>query len=228
MQENLAGKFIVIDGADGSGKATQTELLQKRMEQENIKVETLDYPRYGKESAYFVEQYLNGHYGSAEEVSGKLASIFYALDRFDSKKEINDLLQAGNLVISNRYVSSNAGHQGGKISDKARRDEFLNWLYDLEYNICGLPKPDLNIYLHVPWEIGQKLVDQKKSREYINGKKRDIHEADSQHLKNAQETYLYLVEQENNWVKIDCIKDDQLMSREEIHEKIWGAIQAMI
>lgn len=224
----MKGKFIVIDGADGSGKATQTEILRKRLHDEDIKIKDLEYPRYGEQSAYFVEQYLNGKYGKADEVSGKLASLFYALDRFDSREEINNYLSKGYLLISNRYVSSNAGHQGGKISDKAKRDEFLDWLYDLEYNICKLPKPDLNIYLHVPWEIGQKLVDKKEARNYINGKKRDIHEADNNHLKNAQETFLYLVEREDNWLKIDCVKDDKLMSREEIHKKIWDTVLAYI
>lgn len=224
----MNGKLIVIDGSDGSGKATQTEYLLKRFKKEKYKVDTLDFPRYGRKSAYFLEKYLNGKYGGVDDVNGRLSSLFFALDRYDAKFDAIKKMDQGINIIANRYVSSNAGHQGGKISDKVERDKFLDWLYDLEYNICGLPKPDLNIYLHIPWKIGQKLVDKKGEREYIKGKKRDIHEADSEHLKNAQETYLYLIEKEPNWVRIDCIENDILMSREEIHDKVWEVVQAKI
>ena len=113
----MKGNLIVIDGTDGSGKATQTKLLVEFLKNKGVLVEMLDYPRYSNPSAYFAEQYLNGRYGSADEVSPKLASLFYALDRFDSKKSIIESLNKGKIVISNRYVSANAGHQGGKIKD---------------------------------------------------------------------------------------------------------------
>jgi len=222
------GKFIVIDGSDGSGKETQTKYLLKRLKKENFKTDLLDFPRYGYKSAYFVESYLNGKYGNAEEVNEKLASLFYALDRFDAKDDAIKKLNQGINIIVNRYVSSSAGHQGGKISDKEKRKKYLDWLYDLEYNICGLPRPNLNIYLHVPWEIGQKLIDKKGARDYIKGKKRDIHEEDSDHLRNAQKSYLDLVEKEPNWVRIDCIKNGKLMSREDIHKKVWNVVSVVL
>lgn len=222
------GKFIVIDGSDGSGKTTQIEYLLKRLKKENYKVNSLDFPQYGKKSAYFVENYLNGIYGKADEVGEKLASLFYALDRFDAKAFANEKLDQGINIIVNRYVSSSAGHQGGKISDPERRKRYLDWLYDLEYNVCGIPKPDLNIYLHVPWEMGQRLVDKKEARDYINGKKRDIHEEDSEHLKRAQQSYMDLVRKEPNWVRIDCIENGKLMSREDIHEKVWSVVRGIL
>lgn len=224
----MTGKLIVIDGADGSGKGTQTELLIKRLKEEGRDVLMLDFPRYESNSSYFVQKYLNGEYGSASEVSPKLASLFYALDRFDAKKEIITALRQNKIIISNRYVSSNAGHQGGKIKDEKEREQFLKWLYDLEYAICGLPRPDLNIYLNVPWETGQKLVDKKDPREYVNGKKRDIHEADSSHLRNTQKSFMHLTKIENNWIIIDCIKEDNLLKINEIHEMLYSKIKKNI
>lgn len=225
----MRGKLIVIDGADGSGKATQTKLLIAALKKHGKSVEMLDFPRYGKPSAIFVEKYLNGKYGTAEQVSPKLASLFYALDRYDAKQDITNALKKGKIIISNRYVSSNAGHQGGKIADKRKRNEFLDWLNNLEYDICGLPKPDLNIYLNVPAKIGQKLVDKKGHRDYVGGSKRDIHEKDSSHLKNAQESYLHLIRKEQkSWIKIDCIENKKLLSISQIHQKVLKAVKQKI
>lgn len=222
------GKLIVIDGSDGSGKATQINYLFKRMKEENYPVDVLDFPQYDKNSSYFVQNYLNGKYGKADEVNEKLASLFYALDRFDARDDTNKKLDEGINIIVNRYVGSSAGHQGGKISDPEKRKKYLDWLYDLEYNICRIPKPDLNIYLHVPWEIGQKLVDKKEAREYIKGKKRDIHEDDREHLKKAQQSYIELVEEDPDWKRVDCIEGGELMSREDIHKKVWEVVEQIL
>ena len=191
----MRGKLIVLEGTDGCGKGTQTQLLIEYLKKQGLDVEKLDFPNYKSPGAYFVEQYLNGEYGSAKEVSAKKASLFFALDRFDKRKEITKSLEKGKILISNRYVSSNAGHQGGKIRDPKERQNLLDWLYDLEYEILELPKPDFQIYLHIPYDIAQKLVDNKseKEREYAKGKKRDIHEEDKEHLKNAEESYNYLI-----------------------------------
>ena len=224
----MKGKLIVIDGADGSGKATQTKLLIKKLKKQGHKVDMLDFPKYGRKSAYFVEAYLNGKYGSADDVPPELASWFYALDRFDSKKEIIQKLESGYIIVSNRYVSANAGHQGGKISGKKKRDEFLDWLDNLEYNICGLPRPDINIYLNVPWQIGQTLVDKKGHRDYLGGNKRDIHEQDKNHLKNAQESYIHLIKSEPNWIKIDCVKNKELLSIEDVHDIVWDEVKRKV
>jgi dTMP kinase len=224
----MKGKLIVIDGADGSGKATQAKLLMEYLKSKKLDVEMLDYPRYGRPSAYFVEQYLNGKYGTVNEVSPRLASLFYSLDRFDSKKDIIDSLKQGKIVISNRYVSANAGHQGGKIKDLKQRNEFLDWLNNLEYETCGLPRPDIKIYLHVPYDIGQKLVDKKVQREYLGQKKRDIHEDDLDHLKNTEKAYIYLTKKESGWITIDCIENSKLLSIEKIHKKIVEKIKDLL
>ncbi len=218
----MRGKFIVLEGTDGCGKGTQTQLLIDYLKQQGIDVEKLDFPNYGNPGAYFVEQYLNGKYGSAKEVSAKKASLFFALDRFDTREKIERLLNQGKVLISNRYVSSNAGHQGGKIRDPKERQKLLDWLYNLEYEILELPKPDFQIYLHIPHDIAQKLVDNKseKEREYAQGKKRDIHEEDREHLRNAEESYSYLVETESNWEKVECMENNSLLTVQEIHQKI--------
>lgn len=221
------GKFIVIDGTDGSGKGTQTELLITALKEKGIDVVTTDFPQYGKPSACFVEKYLRGEYGTADEISAKKASLFYALDRFDASHQMKAWLAEGKFIVSNRYVSANMGHQAGKISDTAKRDEFLEWLEELEYGISGIPKPDKTLLLYMPPEIGQKLVDEKDARDYTKGKKRDIHEADLDHLKNAAHAYAY-VANKFGWTTIDCAPENNLLTREEIHQKVLKSIADML
>jgi dTMP kinase len=217
------GKFIVIDGTDGSGKATQTKLLVEKLQQKNYPVKMIDFPQYGQKSAGLVEEYLNGVYGQANDVGPYRASIFYACDRYAAAPQIQEWLNQGNIVISNRYVSSNMGHQAGKIDDLNERDKFLEWLFELEYKLFGIPKPDLNILLYLPPEIGQQLVDKKGNRDYVGGQKRDIHEADLQHLINAAKAYKYVAEK-YNWATINCAPDNNLLPIEDINEKLWEII----
>ncbi len=153
--------FIVIDGTDGAGKGTQTDILIERLTSMGKKAKRFDFPRYGKPSAALVEQYLRGEFG--KDITPKQASILFAIDRFAAKDELKKALDEG-IVISNRYVSSNMGHQAGKIQDEKEREAFLNWLDELEYDILGLPRPDISIFLDVPPELGQKLVDKKGER----------------------------------------------------------------
>jgi dTMP kinase len=221
------GKFIVIDGTDGSGKATQTKLLIEKLRKEGRKVMELDFPQYGKPSAHFVEKYLRGEYGSADEVGPYRGSIFYALDRYDKSFEVKKWLEAGKIVVSNRYVSANMGHQTGKIKNKKDKDKFLSWLFDLEFNIFNIPKPDKIVLLYMPPAIGQKLVDKKDTRGYTKGKKRDIHEADLNHLQNAALAYKY-VAKKFKWDVIECAKGSEIYSREEIHEKLWNVVKKSI
>jgi len=136
------GKFIVLDGTDGCGKATQTKLLVDRLRKEGNSVFMLDFPQYGERSAALVEDYLNGKFGSAEEVGPYRASIFYACDRFAASREARSKIENGEICISNRYVSANMGHQSGKIANLEERDKFLAWLENLEYRIFGIPRPD--------------------------------------------------------------------------------------
>jgi dTMP kinase len=217
------GVFIVIDGTDGSGKGTQTERLKKKLRREGYNVRVADFPRYGEPSAAMVQDYLNGKFGSPMEVGPYRASILYAVDRYAASFQIRDWLELGCVVICNRYVSANMGHQAGKIRNRRERDKFLKWLEELEYSIFGIPKPDLNILLYLPPEMGQKLVDGKERRTYTR-RKRDIHEADLKHLVQAAEAYRY-VAKKYKWTTIDCTPRGKLLSREAVHSLIWKAVK---
>lgn len=219
------GLFIMIEGTDGSGKGTQTELLVTHLKEAGHAVEEIHFPQYGQPSAAMVEMYLNGKFGTADEVGPYRASIFYAVDRFAASAQIKDWLASGKIVIANRYVGSNLGHQGGKIADAEERKKYFDWNYDLEYNIFQIPKPTVNIILHVKPEISQKLVDQKEAREYLNGKKRDIHEDDLNHLKNAESAYLQMAEMFPEFDLVECVENENILPKEQIHEKVWKIIE---
>ena len=221
------GKFIVIEGTDGSGKGTQVKLLLERLRKFDLEVSTTDFPQYGEPSAFFVEKYLRGDYGTVDEVGPKLASYFYALDRFDKSFDIRKLLDQGSNLISNRYTTSSMGHQAGKITSRKEQDIFLDWLDDLEYEQFNIPRPDLVIFLSVPSEIGQQLVSKKEEREYTKGKSHDIHEADLSHLEKAHDAYHYVADK-FGWVKIDCMDGDRLMTIEEVHNLILEEVSKIL
>jgi dTMP kinase len=223
----MQGKLIVIDGTDGSGKTTQAELLIERLKHEGREVQTISFPQYNQKSAGLVEEYLSGKYGSANEVDPKVSSIFYAADRFDASFKMRQWIQQGAIVVANRYVSSNMGHQGGKIINKEEREKFLDWLYELEYGLFNLPVPDANVILYIPPAIAQQLA-QNRHREDWRGKTRDIHEENIEHLKAAAESYLYIAEKYPNFNLINCAENNELFSREQIHEKIWEQIAKML
>ncbi len=184
------GYFVAIEGGDGSGKGTQAELLRAYVETTLVKpVLKLSFPLYGQNSAYYAGRYLDGEYGAADEVPADLASLAYALDRFAAKTDIEQhLLLPDSLVIANRYVASNLAHQGTKYADKDARLAFYDRMMDTEYNIFGIPQPDINIVLVMPTDMAQGNVDKKDTRSYTN-KKRDIHEADATHLDRAKANY---------------------------------------
>lgn len=220
------GRFIVLEGTDGSGKTTQFKKLVARLRGEKFKVATFDFPQYTKESSYFVREYLNGRYGSLEEVGPHRASIFYALDRFDVGSQIRKWLKEGRIVVSNRYVASNMGHQGAKIKSAKARRKYFKWLDELEYGLLGIPRPDLNIVLHVPAKIAQKLVDGKSKRKYVGGKRRDLHEADLAHLARAERTYLQMVKMfPNDFKLVQCVERKGLLSVLEIQKKVWKIVR---
>ncbi len=227
-ERKCRGNFIVIEGTDGAGKATQAKLLVQRLRADGCKVEMIDFPQYGNWSAQFVEKYLRGEFGTLAEIGAKKGSLFYALDRYAASFQIRRWLEEGTHVISNRYVSSNKGHQLGKINGDGEKKIFLAWLNDLEYGILGIPIPDLTLFLQMPAEIGQTLVDKKEARSYVGGKKRDIHEADIEHLKRAEQAYLFCLEHDKseNWQKIICSEDNQPRSIKAIHEEVYNLISS--
>ena len=214
------GKLYVIDGTDGSGKKTQVDLLIKKLKKLGHKTKYVDFPQYDKISASLVQAYLNGEFGTADEVKPEIASIFFAIDRWSVGDEMKEALADDTIILANRYVSSNKGHQACKIKDKAKLEKFLKWLDELEYDIFEIPRPDQVILLHVPCEVGQKLVDKKGFRNYIGGIKRDIHEKDIHHLKDAERSYLNVAKRDK-WKIIECIDpNNQILPIEEINQKL--------
>lgn len=223
------GKFIVLEGTDGSGKTEQTFRLASRLRDEGYSVVDFDFPRYNEPSSWFVKEYLNGRFGSFEEIGPKIASIFYAMDRYAASPGIRSAIERGDVVVSNRYVASNLGHQGSKIVNSDERKEYFQWDYDLEYRINKIPKPDINIILHVPAEIAQQLVSAKSDRKYLEGKKKDIHEESLEHLKRTENVYLELAELfPNDFVVVECVENGKLSSVEEIHQKIWEIVRKIL
>jgi dTMP kinase len=220
-------KFIVIDGTDGSGKTTQANLLIAKLKAEGYQVEMADFPQYNHKSAGPVEEYLSGKYGEAGEVDPYVASIFYAVDRFDIGFKIRQWLQEEKFVIANRYVSSNMGHQGSKITNALKRKEYFDWLYHLEYEIFKIPRPDLSLILHVPSKISQQL-SKDRGREDWHGKTKDIHEDNLEHLLAAEEAYMEIAKNYPSFALVECTQNDQLLSREAIADLVWQQVQKII
>lgn len=214
------GIFIVIDGIDGSGKGTQVELVKHELTKKGKRVALLDFPRYGEQSSFMVRKYLNGEYGSLQEIDAYKASIFYAIDRFDAKKDIEDKLLHNDVVISNRYVSANLIHQAAKLGTLAEVKTYLSWAQELEYGILGLPKPDKTILLAISPQASIAFVEQKQQREYIkNASQKDIHEIDEEFVKKSADRAL-LVARLCNWVIIPCEEEGRVLAKEIITQHI--------
>ena len=222
------GKLIVIDGIDGSGKATQVALLEKRLRKEKIKVKTIDFPRY--QNNFFgklIGEYLSGVYGDFSTIDPRVASVLYAGDRFESSKEIWKWISLGYVVIADRYVSANQIHQGGKISDPKKRREFLKWLDTMEYSIFKIPRPDLVIYLDVPFEVSKEWLRNKvaqRKKTYLMGRK-DVAEENLKYLENSRNSALDLYRQNKGWKKVECCKGMVCMLPEQVHSEIFGFVQ---
>ncbi|MFA6466274.1 MAG: thymidylate kinase [Patescibacteria group bacterium] len=222
------GKFIVIEGGDGSGKTTQFNLLKEKLLADGHQLETVDFPQYGQPSAVLVEKYLNGDFGSAKEVGAYRASIFYAVDRYEASFRMKEWLSEGKIVLANRYATSNMVHQAGKIKDTLERDKFLNWLDELEFGIFDIPRPDLVFFMNISADISQNLALQKNARHDNIKSKNDIHENDLGHLEDALEAGNY-VAKKYNWEIINC--DDgsgQMRSIDDIHNEVCNKIKKYI
>jgi dTMP kinase len=225
------GKLIVIDGTDGSGKSTQIGLLIKRLKQDGKKVKLVDFPEYysnffGK----FIGHCLSEQYYNFVKVHPKIASVLYAADRFESKDKTIKWLKEGNIVVANRYASANQIHQGGKIANTKKRENFLNWLAEMEYKVFKIPRPDAVFYLSVPIPVVLKLIKERnktQKRAYL-GKKKDLAEKDISHLENSRKSALWLADTQKGWIKIECVKKGNIDTRENIHEEIYEKVKKIL
>lgn len=222
------GRFFVIEGTDGSGKGTQFKVIAQKLRDNGYQVELFDFPQYDQESSYFVRNYLNGMYGTAEEVGPYTASLFYAIDRYQAAPKIKQALQQGKIVLANRFVASNLGHQGTKFNNSQDRRKYYLWLDKLEHDTMHIPRPTKNFVLKVPANIAQKLVDKKDARQYTD-KKRDLHEADINHLSKAVEVYDELCNLfPKEFTKLECTKDGNLKEINVISNMLWENIMPLL
>ena len=219
------GKLIVIEGTDGSGKSTQFRLLTQRVRDAGYEFQKLVFPQYAEESSALIRMYLKGEFGtSPSDVSSYAASAFFAVDRYASYKKVwGKWYEEGGLVLSDRYTTSNAVHQASKESPE-NQQEFLRWLYEFEYDKLGLPRPDLTIYLDVPTDFTEKMM---RLREADTNTSADIHEQDLDYLATCRRTGKAAAEY-YNWTIIDCVRDGQMRSIEDIHEEIYRHVLTLL
>ena len=216
----MVGKLIVLDGADGAGKATQTRLLVERLRSEGHQVRTMDFPRYDTNRfGRLICECLDGKRGDFLSLDPKIASALYAADRFESSPQLHEWLGAGDSVILDRYVSANMLHQGGKLADEEELREFLTWLDDIEHGVFGLPRPDLVLYLEVPFSYRHHMVQSGQHRTYT-----DAVDVDQVYQERVEQNALRLTAHFNEWRTIPCVEAGELLSREVIHERIVQAV----
>jgi len=236
MKKLSKGKFIVFEGLDGSGKSTQAKLLVDYLKRNSYEVMTIDFPQHGEKSAGLVDNYLVGKYGSSEKVGPWRAAIFYAADRYDASFKMKEWLKQGKIVVVDRYVGSNIGHQGGKIKNKKERVKFIKWLYHLEYGIFKIPKPDISIILKTSPQLATKMAPKitdkekkKKRRVYLGKKTKDIHEEDLIHLSQTLNSYLEIAKEfPRDFKTIECLENNKLLPPEIIHQKVIKTIRGTL
>ena len=218
------GKLVVIEGIDGSGKSTQFDLLCKRLLSENKHFVHITFPRYDKPSAAMIKLYLDGEFGSSpDSVNAYAASSFFAADRFASYKEDwDEYYLSGGLVLMDRYTTSNAIHQGAKLAHKDR-ERFFSWLYEYEFQLLALPKPDLVLYMDIDSKHAAARISKRQEE---TGVQKDIHEGDASYLKKCAECGKHAAEY-FNWKVINCFSDSSQRSVSSIHEELYNEVIAM-
>lgn len=211
------GTLIVIEGTDGSGKATQSKLLYEQLKKEGYPVLKIDFPNYNSEASALVKMYLKGDFGlDAESVNPYAASTFYAVDRYASyKKDWEGFYENGGIIIADRYTTSNMIHQSVKFKDAKAKEDYLDWLYHLEFELYQLPTPNHVFFLDVPPTANQKLRENRNNK--ITGEKeQDIHEKNESYLSKVYDNSLEIAKK-YNWDKILCTNDEDILSIEVIH-----------
>ncbi len=214
------GKLIVIDGVDASGKETQAKLTAKRLGDMGYNVKVVSFPCYGEPWSYPVRMYLEGEFGkNAEDVSPYTASMLFAVDRFASyMTDWKKNYESDDIIICDRYVSSNMIHQASKIDGEAEKLKFLKWIDDLEFNKNKLPRPDVTLFLDMPTEYGAKLMAQRKNK--IDGSDvHDIHESNYEYLKKSYDNAVFAADT-FGWKRICCVREGEIRAIDDINDEI--------
>jgi dTMP kinase len=222
------GKLIVIEGTDSSGKETQTKKLYERLANEVEKVKKISFPNYESPACEPVKMYLAGAFGdNALNVNPYPVSTMFAIDRYASyKMDWESFYNAGGIIVTDRYTTSNMVHQASKIENIDEKSKYLGWLEDLEYNKMGIPKPDLVIFLNMPTEMAVKLMEARKNK--ITGEeKKDIHEKDTSYLKKSYDNACDIAKK-YNWQEIKCVENKRLKTIEEIGEEIYTLVKEIL
>ncbi|MEF9984269.1 MAG: deoxynucleoside kinase [Oscillospiraceae bacterium] len=220
MDIKTSGKLIVIEGIDGSGKATQSAMLAKWLNENSHKTTKISFPDYANPSSTLVKMYLNGEIGQASDISPYAASTFYAVDRYISYKNNWEMPYLnGEIIVSDRYTTSNIVHQM-VLLPQSEWEEYINWLEDYEYIKMGLPKPDLVIYLDMHPKISQKLMEKRYNGD---NSKKDILESNYSYMESCRNSALFAAEN-LNWQIIPCFKEENPLSLDEIQSKIQSTL----
>ncbi len=224
--------FVVLEGLDGAGKSTQVSLLKKMFAERGVETEYLHFPRFDA-SVYgeMIARFLRGEFGSADEVSPYLVALLFAGDRADAARMIRGWLDQGKFVILDRYVYSNIGYQCAKVADPVARRNLKEWIWRLEFERFGIPKPDLSLFLDVPFEFTSRKLSAQRSgddREYLKGVS-DIHEVSLELQRRVREVYLEAAAEDGALRVIDCSDGKGLMApADAIFEKIEREIEPLI
>lgn len=223
------GKLFAIEGTDGSGKQTQFNKLCEKLKQDRFEFRTISFPNYDSPSSSLVKMYLSGDFGkNAKDVNAYIASTFYAADRYATFKTegLEEYYNNGGIILADRYTTANMVHQAGKINDPNERQKFLDWLLDFEFNLYGLPKPTRTFFLNMPTDYAIKLMKNRENK-FTHEQAKDIHEKDSNHLKDSYNAACSLVK-EYDWYEVKCIKDGNIRSIEDIHEEIYQEVRKFL
>jgi dTMP kinase len=224
----VPGTFVAIEGIDGSGKGTQAALLVEAAREAGLSTALISFPLYDDNPfSVAVADYLNGAFGTVDQVHPELSGLLYACDRFHARPALERALAENDLVVCDRYVPSNLAHQGAKLAG-AERERLLEWLVSVEYGEFGLPRPDLVVLLDLPAALARALVERKPVREYTT-LTADIHEEAGDHLASAREVYLELARRDpGSWHTVAVAGPDGVRSVEAVAADVWSAVSLVL
>lgn len=226
MNNESKGKLIIIEAGDGSGKATQTKALYDHLVRDGYRVHRIEFPDYAADSSMLVRMYLRGDFGGhAEDVNAFAASTFFAVDRYASfRMKWKEFYDNGDIILADRYTTSNMVHQAVKLTDAKEREAFLDWLWDFEFVKIGLPVPDRVVFLDMAPEVADKLI---AARAKETGTEKDIHEKDTDYLHRCHAAYLELAAK-YDWSKVICSEGGEPRSIAAIHDEVYEAVKSVL